>query len=214
MFDARRLLGQVLGEALGGSFGGKRRRARGPLAALGVGKAQVGLGLLGLAFAAYEHYKPTDGRGTDGQPATANLAGPGPGSPALPPPPPMPPPPPGARATEDDRALHLLRAMIAAAHADGGIDDTERAALLDRARAAGLDGGDLSVLDVEMRAPMTAAQIAARTPAGLQEETWVAAFVAAMPDTDEEQRFLAGLGEALGFDARARLAIAQKHGLT
>jgi uncharacterized membrane protein YebE (DUF533 family) len=207
MFDAQRLLGQVLGEALGGSFGGRKRRARGPLAALGVGKTQVGLGLLGLAFAAYEHYQSADVK-----PATANPAATG-ASP-LPPPPPMPPPPPGARATDDARDLHLLRAMIAAAHADGGIDDAERAALSGRARAAGLAADDLEVLDVEMRAPMTAAQIAARTPAGLQEETWVAAFVAAMPDTEDEQRFLAVLGEALGFDAQARLAIAQKHGLT
>ena len=38
-------------------------------------------------------------------------------------------------------------------------------------------------------------------------------FVAAMPDTEEEQRFLAGLGDALGFDAAARMAIAQRHGL-
>jgi uncharacterized membrane protein YebE (DUF533 family) len=206
MFDARRLLGQVLGEALGGSFGGQRRRKRGSLAALGVGKAQVGLGLLGLAFAAYEHYQ--SGSGT---PTTANLADGA--ATSLPPPPPMPPPPPGVRVDDDARALHLLRAMIAAAHADGGIDDAERAGLLDRARESGFAGDDLAALDVEMRAPMTAAQVAARTPGGLQEETWVAAFVAAMPDTEDEQRFLAALGEALGFDARARLAIAQKHGL-
>jgi uncharacterized membrane protein YebE (DUF533 family) len=201
MFDARRLLGQVLGEAMGGSFGGSRRRKRGPLAALGVGKAQLGVGLLGLAFAAYEHFK---------QPAagTANtLAGASP-LPATPP-----PPPPPLRAADDERALHLLRAMIAAADADGGIDAGERAALLERARAAGLAEADLATLEVEMRAPMTAPQIAARTPAGMQEETWVAAFVAAMPDTEEEQRFLATLGDALGFDARARMAIAQKHGL-
>ena len=203
MFDARRLLGQVLGEAMDGSFGGRKRRSRGPLAALGVGKAQVGLGLLGLAFAAYEHY----GKGTSATPDPLAAA------PATAMPPPPPPGRPAPARIDDDRALHLLRAMIAAAHADGGIDDGERTALLDRARAAGLDGGDLAELDVEMRAPMTAAQIAARTPAGLQEETWVAAFVAAMPDTEEEQRFLAGLGDALGFDAKARMQIAQKHGL-
>lgn len=207
MFDARRLLGQVLGDALGGTFGGSKRRARRPLGALGVGKAQVGVGLLGLAFAAYEHYR-SSGKSAEGTLAAENLAAAG--TTSLPPP----PPPPGARAADDASALHLLRAMIAAAHADGGVDDTERAALLGRARAAGLAADDLDVLDVEMRAPMTAAQIAARTPTGLQEETWVAAFVAAMPDTEEEQRFLAGLGEALGFDAKARLAIAQKHGLT
>ena len=197
MFDAQRLLGQLLGEALGGSFGGRRRRSRGPLSALGVGKAQVGLGLLGLAFAAYEHYNATAG-----QPATSPTA--------------MPPPPPPGRpvpALDDARALHLLRAMIAAADADGGIDATERAGLVERARSAGLDAGDLDTLEVEMRAPMTAAQVAARTPDGLQEETWVAAFVAARPDTAQEQQFLAALGDGLGFDAAARVVLAQKHGL-
>jgi uncharacterized membrane protein YebE (DUF533 family) len=202
MFDARRVLGQVLGEALGGSFGGSKRRRRGPLAALGVGKAQLGVGLLGLAFAAYEHYNQKSAAPG----AAAAGASPLPATP--------PPPPPPMRAVDDERALHLLRAMIAAAHADGGIDDTERSTLLDRARATGLADADLATLEVEIRAPMTAAQIAARTPDGLQEETWVAAFVAAMPDTEEEQRFLAGLGEALGFDAKARMAIASKHGLT
>lgn len=211
MFDAQRLLGQVLGEALGGGLGGTRRRkkSRDPLAMLGIGKAQVGLGLLGVAFAAYEHYK-----GNSAASPTVDQAPPPMPASAMPPP----PPPPMARAAspaiDDDRALHLLRAMIAAADADGSIDDTERAALLERARNAGLDPTDLATLDVEMRAPMTLAQIAARTPAGLQEETWVAAFVAAMPDTEEEQRFLAGLGDALGFDAAARMAIASKHGLT
>lgn len=197
MFDARRLLGQVLGEALGGSFGGRGRRSRGPLSALGVGKAQVGLGLLGLAFAAYEHYNATPG-----QPAATPMA--------------MPPPPPPGRpvpALDDARALHLLRAMIAAADADGGIDASERAGLVGRARSAGLDAGDLATLEVEMRAPMTAAQVAARTPDGLQEETWVAAFVAARPDTAQEQRFLAELGEGLGFDTAARDEIARRHGL-
>jgi uncharacterized membrane protein YebE (DUF533 family) len=202
MFNAGRLLGQVLGEALGGSFGGRKRRSRGPLAALGVGKAQVGVGLLGLAFAAYEHYQSTAGQPRDAMPAAV-----------LSPPPPPPGRPAARPALDDDRALHLLRAMIAAANADGGIDDTERAALLERARAAGLDAGDVSALEVELRAPLTLAQVAARTPDGLQEETWVAAFVAAMPDTEEEQCFLAGLGEALGFDAAARMRIAQKHGL-
>jgi uncharacterized membrane protein YebE (DUF533 family) len=210
MFDAKRLLGQVLGEALGGNLGGshRRKKSRDPLAMMGIGKAQVGLGLLGVAFAAYEHYKG----GAAASPVMGQAMPPTPPS-AMPPPPPPPMARPAAPAIDNDRALHLLRAMIAAANADGAIDSTERAGVLDRARAAGLDQDDLATLDVEMRAPMTLAQIAARTPAGLQEETWVAAFVAAMPDTQEEQRFLAGLGDALGFDAAARMAIAHRHGL-
>ena len=60
MFDAQRLLGQVLREAAGGGLGGARRgkRRSGSLTGLPRGlEAKVGMGLLGLAIAAYEHFR-------------------------------------------------------------------------------------------------------------------------------------------------------------
>ena len=58
MFDPERLLGQMIGGALGGAFGGRGGRRNsafrtGDLA----GKAQLGIGLLGIAMAAWEHYQ-------------------------------------------------------------------------------------------------------------------------------------------------------------
>jgi uncharacterized membrane protein YebE (DUF533 family) len=204
MFDPQRLLGQVLGEALGGSLGGGRKRDKrrhGALSGLGglgggIGKAQLGIGLLGLAFAAYEHYK---------QPATPAPAATMPATP--------PPPPPPMRAVDDARVLHLVRAMIAAAAADGGIDADERRALLDRARAAGLADDDLATLEVEIRAPMTARQVGARTPPELREETWAAARIAIDPDTTAEQAFLDELAGELALDAAQRERIVSQAGL-
>ena len=114
MFDPERMLGQMLGGALGGAFGGSRtKRRRGVLGLVGGNtamKAQVGLGLLGIAFAAYEHYTQQRGgfAGANGSYPPAGTASGEPahstsGTPAgaVPPPPPRasakpPPPPPAA----------------------------------------------------------------------------------------------------------------------
>jgi hypothetical protein len=66
MFDPERLLKQMLSGALGGALGGERGRKKyksrggmsGALGGLGSGgKAALGLGALGVAMAAWEHYK-------------------------------------------------------------------------------------------------------------------------------------------------------------
>ncbi|MCM2355081.1 MAG: hypothetical protein NDI68_00140, partial [Arenimonas sp.] len=85
MFNAERLLGQLMGQALGGQLGGhKRKRGKssglgGMMGGMSTGtKAQLGLGLLGVAMAAFEHYQNKPG--ATPQP----MAGPGA---AMPPPP-------------------------------------------------------------------------------------------------------------------------------
>lgn len=100
--------------------------------------------------------------------------------------------------------MHLLRAMITAAHADGLMDADERAAILDRARDAGLEASELQMLDAEMRAPFTLEQLVVRTPAPLRTETYAAALVAITADTDEERAFLDRLAGSLELDPAAR----------
>lgn len=64
MFNPEHLLGQLMGDAISGQLGGgKRKRSGAGLGALLGGgglptatKAPVGLGLLGVAYAAYQHY--------------------------------------------------------------------------------------------------------------------------------------------------------------
>ena len=75
MFNAERLLGQLMGQALGGQLGGGRKRRKQSFGLPGLsggGKAALGLGLLGVAMAAYEHYQQKPAA-----PVPQPMAGPG-----------------------------------------------------------------------------------------------------------------------------------------
>ena len=223
MFNPEQLLGQLMGDAMSGRLGsGKRKhkRSSGGLGGLlggsggggsGLGgmmgglsggtKAKLGLGLLGIAVAAYQHYQ----KPAAPQPVMGS---------AMPPPLPsaaMPPPSPPAAAAPSparvEHAMHLLRAMITAAHADGLIDADEREAILGRARDAGLDADNLQALDAEIRAPLTLEQLAVRTPAALRAEVYAAALIAITADTEHERAFLDRLAAQLELDAAARADI-------
>jgi uncharacterized membrane protein YebE (DUF533 family) len=215
MFNPERLLGQIMGDAFSGQLGGRgRKRGKGGLMGglSGGSKAKIGLGLLGVAFAAYQHYQQQPG-----QAAAQPLAGAG-----LPPPPPpgtgpsaMPPPPPGAHSSPArvEHAMHLLRAMVTAAHADGLLDASERQAILGRAASAGLDEDDLAALDAEMRAPLTLEQLAVRTSPALRTEVYAAALIAITADTPAERDFLDTLAARLELDADARRDVHAQLGL-
>lgn len=211
MFNAERLLGQLMGQAMGGQLGGRKKKRRGGFGMPSGGQMAVGLGVLGVAMAAYEHYSQKSAT-TAPQPVTPAAA--------MPPPPPrggaVPPPAPPAAADpglRTEQAMHLLRAMITAAHADGLMDADERASILDRARDAGLEPEELQMLDAEMRAPFTLEQLVVRTPAPLRAETYAAALVAITADTDEERAFLDRLAGALELDPAARRDLHARLGL-
>lgn len=220
MFNPEQLLGQLMGDAMSGQLGGrKRKRSKSGLGALlgGSGgistatKAKVGLGLLGVAYAAYQHYSQNNAPAAAPQP----MAGP------VPPPPPgatgaMPPPPPPAANPSPARveeAMHLLRAMITAAHADGLIDAGEREAILGRARQAGMDAESLQALDAEIRAPLTLEQLTIRTPAAQRAEVYAAALITITADTEAERAFLDRLAGQLSLDGAARADIHAQLGI-
>lgn len=205
MFDPQKLLGHVLKGALGGQGGStSRRRQKKTLTGLPRGiEGKVGMGLLALAVAAYDHFSQSQATG-----AATGAPPPPPGSGS-----PPPPPPPAASPDQDRQALHLLRVMIAAANADGAIDAGEREAILGNARDAGLDAADVAALDAEFAAPLSLPQLLARTPPALREETYVAALVGITADTEAETRFLAELAEGLGLDDAARQRIREQLGL-
>jgi uncharacterized membrane protein YebE (DUF533 family) len=220
MFDAEKLLGQMMGDAMSGALGTKKRKhKRKPSGLSGLlsgtstaTKAKVGLGLVGLAFAAFEHFKDKNAGASNSQPA------------ASPPPPPQnvsrpasPPPPPAALAdapkANNENALHLIRAMIVAADADGLIDAEEKQAILGRAQEAGFDAESLHALSTEIAAPFSLKQLVARTPENLRDETYAAALIAISADTDAEKLFLDQLATGLNLDAEARQDIHQQLGL-
>jgi uncharacterized membrane protein YebE (DUF533 family) len=220
MFDPERLLGQMIGGALGGAFGGRRGRhsvfGTGDLAT----KASVGVGLLGIAMAAYEHY------------SAQRAPGAAPGATAMPPPPPpaptgsvatMPPPPPPPIATDastlaaEPRRADLtlvVQAMVAAAAADGRIDDGERSAILARAHGAGLDADTLAFLDHELATPRTLEAIVSMTRRELAADVYAASLMAISLDTAAERDYLDRLASGLGLDAAQRATIHQQLGVT
>ena len=187
MLDAERLLGNLLTGTLSQALGGRGSRL---LRTGTIGsRATIGVGLLGLAMAAYEHYSQQ-------QPSVA-AAGPRP-----------PPPPPSATSDRNADAVLLIRAMIAAAQCDGRLDDDERARIL--AAADGLSQTERAFVERELASPQSIEQIAFASRAAIASDVYAAAAHAIVSDSDAEQVWLARLGDALGLDANARHAIEQR----
>jgi uncharacterized membrane protein YebE (DUF533 family) len=215
MFDPERLLKQMLGGALGGALGGDRGRKKyksrggigGALGGLGGGgKAALGLGALGVAMAAWEHYR---GQSSTGPGPATPVAAPAPAPMnAMSPPPPPPPRAPSAMATTAvqavPEALLVIRSMIAAAAADGLIDGNEREAILGRAQDAGLDPDDLAALRGELAQPLSLPELLAQTPPQLAREVYAAALITISVDTEAERRWLQRLADGLKLDDAQR----------
>jgi uncharacterized membrane protein YebE (DUF533 family) len=214
MFDPERLLGQMIGGALGGAFGGRRgRRTSGFSTGDIAGKAQLGVGLLGIAMAAWEHYS-----------AQRPGAGPAAGSTPPPPPrqsatsasgiasPPPPPPPPPADPRVRDMTL-MVQAMIAAAAADGRIDDEERNGVLARAESAGLSASTRAFLQRELESPSGVEAIVAAARPEIAGDLYAASAFAISIDTDAERAYLDRLAAGLGLSPQARATIHQQLGL-
>jgi uncharacterized membrane protein YebE (DUF533 family) len=105
------------------------------------------------------------------------------------------------QAASDTTALTFIRAMIAAAAADGQIDETERRTILAGLKEAGLDAEAHQWLADEMARPASIdALVEAAESPELSTQIYAAARLAIDPDTPAEKDFLAGLAGALGLD--------------
>jgi uncharacterized membrane protein YebE (DUF533 family) len=226
VFDPEKLLGSIVGQALGGAFGSRRGNRH---SAFRTGdfatKATLGLGALGVAMAAYEHYKQSQTQPAAAAPmpmppapASAAARGPAPmvvpvAAPARPAGAPgAPPPPPAARDLSNlseaaAESVLLVRTMIAAAAADGVIDVEERNRILARTSDAGLDAETRAFLEAELAVPRSADDIAAMTRPALVNEVYAAAVLAVNLDHESERRFLQRLGAGLGLSAETQQEI-------
>lgn len=224
MFNAEKLLGGMLGNAMGKGKG---------LGSLGLGssKAAVGMGVLGVAFAAFEHFVKTPRPGQPamppGQPPlqgrSAPLAPPPPPppgggalqtGPAAPPPPPPSPQAPQASGQNQDTAILLIRAMIAAAHADGILDDDERARIFQQLENLGLSEEEHEFMERELHAPWNAAALAANASSpDVARQVYAASLLAIEVDTPEERAYLEELARRLRLDEAAVAAIHHELGL-
>lgn len=98
-------------------------------------------------------------------------------------------------------ATLMLRAMIAAAAADGTIDEDEKKAILGSVQAQGMDQETLDFLNQEVANPADAATLAAECQ-GPEQATalYTACLLAIDVNNRQERRFMDELADALGLD--------------
>lgn len=98
-------------------------------------------------------------------------------------------------------AVLMLRGMIAAAAADGQIDDAEKKAILGNAQSQGMDQNTINFLNHEVANPADAATLAAEVQ-GPEQATalYTACLLAIDVNNRQERRFMDDLAEALGLD--------------
>lgn len=166
------ILGTQTGRALAGSV-----LKLGALALIG-----------GLAYKAVQNYqagKPLLGGGADQQSLVAAPNGSGY----------------EVRAITNDSALLYIRAMIAAAAADGRIDDTEMQKILGGLKQMGLEPKAEEFLANELNNPATVEDLAQGVNGDAEAvQVFTAARIAIDLDNNEEHDFLVKLADELGLD--------------
>jgi uncharacterized membrane protein YebE (DUF533 family) len=212
-------LGRIFGAVLGGAAQPPRRRtsparrASGPFGMTQAETRQIGRALGALAGIAADALAKSGS-----QPAPPPAPAKAPPAAKSPPPPPRrlpevaPKAPPPASAEHAEARL-LLRAMIAAARADGVVDRPERQAIAAQLDAAGLSAAERDQVLADFDRPATIEQLsdAARDPI-LRAQLYAAAFAAAGEISAEERAWLDRLGEALKLQPAARKAIEDRLG--
>ncbi len=220
MIDAEKVLKGLLGSK--GGLGGLGKVTGGLGRGSLPGKAAVGLGLLGVAMAAFEHFTEQKGAAARG-PIPA-------GGPGVPPTPPAgrvqtPPPPPGSAPSAAPSAptpppaavpadpVLLIRAMIAAANADGVLDDTERMRILAQLEGTGLSDEEKDFLSAEFGAPRSLEEIAAAVDGqAAAAQVFTVSLMAVEADTPEEREYLEALRSALSLTDEQARSIARRLG--
>lgn len=205
MTDFNRLLGQLLGSGAAGGFagglaGGLASSMLTSKAGRKVGKQTLKMGGLAavgaLAYAAYQRYSAGQ------QPLSVE-----------PPPQPKAPltrefegtaflPPENDTAGREALGLTLVRAMIAAARADGKLDAQESQAIFQRIQALGLNSDDQALLVAEMGRPVDMDALVNRADSlEVAAEIYLASLLAIDADTAAEKAYLTMLAARLNLPA-------------
>ena len=212
MFNAEKLLGQVIGGVLGKS--GKKGKNSSLLGGLTSGAGLMTA--IGLAVGAYEVLKDKKTGGTSGQGYSTGPA--------------MPPPPPGGRwpaqchpflrsrrepagsvakpvaipfspgdMGSEELARRMIQVMIAAASADGMMDETEEKVILDKLRDAELSQEEKMFMLEELHHPKDIDTLTAGITNPRSPRVCICWHVSAISfDTAEERNWLDELARGLG----------------
>ena len=106
----------------------------------------------------------------------------------------------GAVAPEaEETAALMLRAMIQAAKCDGGIDEAERAKILDTV-GENADAEDIAFVQDQLAAPVDVDGLAKDTPAPLRTQVYAASLMTIRLDTQPEAEYLDALARAMELD--------------
>ena len=107
------------------------------------------------------------------------------------------------QAVTNDTAILYIRAMIAAAAADGRIDQGEQQKIMGALSQAGFEKEAHDFIVQEIQNPATADQLAAACQSGEQAvQVFTAARIVIDLDTNEENDFLVDLATKLGIDGK------------
>ncbi|RUM09331.1 tellurite resistance TerB family protein [Rhizobium chutanense] len=217
MFDAKKLLDQFLGSQVPGLGGSVRDRAgeavqtakNNPLATGAIAAALLGTktgrgiagnalaigglaAIAGLGYQAYKNYQA-------GQAPAAPSDAPSANNPVLLPPPAESGFGPASPAGSNEFVLVLIRAMIAAAKADGHIDDAERALIMEKIKAADVSGEAVAFIERELASPTDIdSLVAAATTEEQRVELYTASRLTIEPDSRAERGYLDLLAGRLG----------------
>lgn len=217
MFDAKKLLDQFLGSQIPGMSGSVRDKAgqatdlakKNPLAMGAIAAAILGTktgrklagnvatagdiaAIAGLGYLAYKNYKSGQSPQTAEQPVAKEPE-------LLPPPPTDSPFHPQSPTMSNSFALTLIQAMIAAAKADGHIDDAERAHIMEKVQISGLDNEAEAFFAKELADPIDIdALVAAAQTEEQKTELYTASRLTIDPDTRAERGYLDMLAGRLG----------------
>ncbi len=229
MINTEKLLGKVLGEITGSGYGKKSKKGKKQKSGFDAVADQLTSGkglmtIIGLGVGAYEIYRQQQGQQ---QPAIPG-GNPSPGyqvPPALPssgnvppPPPPIPSspqvsgpsssnvtPPHGSIDNEvseqhkQELSLRMIQVMVAAAHADGTLDEAEEQKILDKLQGADLTSEETIFLLEELHNPKSIAQLISGIDVPrMGKSMYMLAAAAIEIDTEEERAWLDQLAEALG----------------
>ncbi|MBC2710159.1 MAG: tellurite resistance TerB family protein [Desulfosarcina sp.] len=213
MFNPEKLLGGLIRSSTRGSRGGLG----------GLVSGGAALGVLGVAMEAVEHFMNKPQSTTGVPPRTPGSPPPMPGSAppsppvlggssaAAPPPPPMPgklssvsTPPVAAKPAGNGDAVLLIRAMIAAANADGVIDQEERKNILERLQAVDLSPDEHAFIVQELLSPADLETIVGGvTSQELARQVYTVSLMAIEVDTEKERQYMDTLASRLGLDEAA-----------
>jgi uncharacterized membrane protein YebE (DUF533 family) len=217
MFDAKKLLDQFLGSQVPGLSGSVKDRAgqfgdiakNNPLKTAGIVAAILGTktgrniagnvaavggiaAVAGLGYLAYKNYQSGQAPQTAPQPTPASAQ-------------PIALPPPDSAFSlqspqlSNDFALVLVRAMIAAARADGHIDAAERANIMDKIHAVDLGNEAEAFIQNELANPVDIDELVAAARTEEQKvELYTATRLTIDPDTRAERGYLDLLAGRLG----------------